>query len=211
MRGRRNLSQLLPFSPVVFWLLASSLARRPTEPCLPAGQGAGNSRRKSATKERRREIPAPQAPTKEGLDGVERTPRIRRTATRKRRRQTGPGSPELCDGAPWTQQPAAKRTPIHWLKHSGNQGEPCEPAFALGLVRLGWYGGIVPPGSPNPRRDILCQKERWTVGLRSFFTRRRAPAAAEPSAVLVATEREPLTPAQLADLEAAWAELQQAT
>jgi hypothetical protein len=48
------------------------------------------------------------------------------------------------------------------------------------------------------------------VGLRSFFTRRRAPAAAQPSAVVVATEREPLTPAQLADLEAAWAELQQA-
>jgi hypothetical protein len=80
----------------------------------------------------------------------------------------------------------------------------------LGLVRLGWYGGIVPPGSPNPRRDILCQKKRWTVGLQSFFTRRRTPAAAEPSAVVVATEREPLTPAQLADLEAAWAELQQA-
>ena len=48
------------------------------------------------------------------------------------------------------------------------------------------------------------------MGLRSFFTLRRAPAAAEPSAVVVATEREPLTPAQLADLEAAWAELQQA-
>ncbi|MFB8369593.1 hypothetical protein ACFC25_09530 [Pseudarthrobacter sp. NPDC055928] len=48
------------------------------------------------------------------------------------------------------------------------------------------------------------------MGLRSFFTRRRAPAAAEPSAVVVAPEREPLSPAQLADLEAAWAELQQA-
>lgn len=48
------------------------------------------------------------------------------------------------------------------------------------------------------------------MGLRSFFTRHRAPAAAEPSAVVVAPEREPLSPAQLADLEAAWAELQQA-
>ncbi|WP_248761484.1 hypothetical protein [Pseudarthrobacter sp. SSS035] len=48
------------------------------------------------------------------------------------------------------------------------------------------------------------------MGLRSFFTRRRAPAAAEPSAVVVAPAPEPLSPAQLADLEAAWAELQQA-
>lgn len=47
------------------------------------------------------------------------------------------------------------------------------------------------------------------MGLRSFFTRRRTPAAGESSAVVVATEREPLTPAQLADLEAAWAELRQ--
>ncbi len=49
------------------------------------------------------------------------------------------------------------------------------------------------------------------MGLRSFFTRRRAPAATQPSAVVVPTERKPLTPAQLADLEAAWAELQQAS
>lgn len=47
------------------------------------------------------------------------------------------------------------------------------------------------------------------MGLRSFFARRREPAAAESSAALVATEPEPLTPAQLADLEAAWAELRQ--
>ncbi|WP_244292673.1 hypothetical protein [[Micrococcus luteus] ATCC 49442] len=40
-----------------------------------------------------------------------------------------------------------------------------------------------------------------TVGLRSFFTRHRTPVAGESSAVVVATEREPLTPAQLADLE----------
>jgi hypothetical protein len=48
------------------------------------------------------------------------------------------------------------------------------------------------------------------VGLRSFFTRRRTPAAGESSAVVVAADREPLTPAQLADLEVAWAELRQA-
>ena len=38
---------------------------------------------------------------------------------------------------------------------------------------------------------------------------RRAPAVAESSAVVMSREREPLTPAQLADLVAAWAELQQ--
>jgi hypothetical protein len=48
------------------------------------------------------------------------------------------------------------------------------------------------------------------VGLRSFFTLRRTPTAAESSAGAVAAEREPLTPAQLADLERAWAELRQA-
>ena len=48
------------------------------------------------------------------------------------------------------------------------------------------------------------------MGLWDCFTRRRTPATGESSAVVVATEREPLTPAQLADLEVAWAELRQA-
>lgn len=48
------------------------------------------------------------------------------------------------------------------------------------------------------------------MGLRSFFTLRRTPAAAESSPAVVAPEREPLKPAQLADLEAAWVELRQA-
>ena len=43
----------------------------------------------------------------EGLEGPERARTIRRTAAKKRRRHTGPGGPELCDGTPWTQQPAA--------------------------------------------------------------------------------------------------------
>jgi len=55
---------------------------------LPAGQGTENLRRKSATKERRRGISGPQAPTKEGLEGPERARTIRRTAAKKRRRQT---------------------------------------------------------------------------------------------------------------------------
>jgi hypothetical protein len=49
------------------------------------------------------------------LDGVERTRTIRRTAAKRRRRQTGPRCPELCDGAPWTRQPAAKRTPDYMV------------------------------------------------------------------------------------------------
>lgn len=34
---------------------------------------------------------------------------------------SGWASPEFCDGHQWTQQPAAKRTPTHWLERSGNQ------------------------------------------------------------------------------------------
>lgn len=47
--------------------------------------------------------------------------------------------------------------------------------------------------------------------LRDLLGRRRTPAAAAGSfPVAVETERPPLTPAQLADLEEAWAELRQA-
>jgi len=48
--------------------------------------------------------------------------------------------------------------------------------------------------------------------LRDLLGRRRTPVAAEsiPVASPVETERPPLTPAQLADLEEAWAELHQA-
>jgi len=42
----------------------------------------------------------------------------------------GSGGSELCDDTPWTQQPAAKRTPTNWLKRSGNPCEPCEHAVA---------------------------------------------------------------------------------
>src|SRR6478735_11560834 len=64
--GAAQVTGQRPLSPVVFWLLASLLARRPTEPCLPAGQGAGNSRRKSATKERRRDISCTAGPDEGG-------------------------------------------------------------------------------------------------------------------------------------------------
>lgn len=48
--------------------------------------------------------------------------------------------------------------------------------------------------------------------LRDLFGRRRTPAAAEfvPGSSPVEAERPPLTPAERADLEEAWAELRQA-
>lgn len=51
------------------------------------------------------------------------------------------------------------------------------------------------------------------MGLREFFGRRRKPTAAEsfPAASATETQRAPLTPAQLADLEEAWVELRQAS
>jgi hypothetical protein len=51
------------------------------------------------------------------------------------------------------------------------------------------------------------------VGLGSFFIRRRTPVTEDSSPAAAAApkdEREPLTPAQLADLRKAWAELNQA-
>src|SRR6478609_2880336 len=104
-----------PLPPLLFWLLAKLAELWPTEACLPAGQGAGNSRRKSATKERRREIPAPQAPTKEGLDRPERTRTIRQDSSQNVEDRTGPGGPELCDGTPGPQQPAAPADARFWV------------------------------------------------------------------------------------------------
>jgi hypothetical protein len=71
----------LPLLPPLFWLLAKLAELWPTEACQPAGQGAEIFVRKSATQERRREIPAPQAPTKEGLDRSERTRTIRQDSS----------------------------------------------------------------------------------------------------------------------------------
>ena len=53
---------------------------------------------------------------------------------------------------------------------------------------------MLPTGQPLRRKTT-------TVGLRSLFTRRRTPASSSPA--VQAAAREPLTPAQLADLAAA--------
>src|SRR6478609_11151061 len=94
--GAAQVTGQLPLSPRCF-LVAGKLACSAADGALSTRRARGrkfpqgNQRRRSAAGT----FPAPLAPTKEGLDGVERTPRIRRTATKRRRRQTGPGS----DGA----------------------------------------------------------------------------------------------------------------
>jgi len=59
-----------------------------------------------------------QAPTQEGLDGVERTRKIRRTATKKRAafRNRGPGRAELAEPGPDPQQPATQWTPDNLVR-----------------------------------------------------------------------------------------------
>ena len=61
MLFRRDSNYFLS-SPVVFLLLAKLAELWPTVACLPTGQGVGNSRRKSATQERRSRFCGPQAP-----------------------------------------------------------------------------------------------------------------------------------------------------
>jgi hypothetical protein len=70
--GAAQVTGQLPFSPVV--LAAGEACGALADGGLSTlGQGSGNSRRKSATQERRREIPGTQAPEfTEGLDGPER-------------------------------------------------------------------------------------------------------------------------------------------
>jgi len=85
--GRPVVTGQLPLSPVVFWLLAELAELCPTQARLPArAKGreipGGNKR---GTSTGRKFLPL-QAPTKEGLDGVERARTIRRTAAKKRRR-----------------------------------------------------------------------------------------------------------------------------
>ena len=86
--GATNGDRPAPLSPRCFLAAGEACGAVPVQARLPAGQGTENLRRKSATKERRRRISGPQAPTTEGLEGPERARTIRRTAAKKRRRQT---------------------------------------------------------------------------------------------------------------------------
>jgi hypothetical protein len=76
---------------------------------LPAGQDTENLRKEISDAGAPEKTFPGRRPREErqGLEGPERARTIRRTAAKKRRRQEGSGGPELCDGTPWTQQPAA--------------------------------------------------------------------------------------------------------
>jgi hypothetical protein len=152
----------LPLSPVVFWLLASSLARRPTEPRLPLGKvgeiPGGNKRRRSAGGKFARRRPLEE---RQGLDGVERTPRIRRTATKRRRRQTGDDGQELCDG------PAAPNSRPRSGRPKGC--EPCEHDSLPGFHRnRSWFPGswagpahlVGTTGTNRDRRSVAGDHKR---------------------------------------------------
>ncbi|NIJ03377.1 hypothetical protein FHR86_003736 [Paenarthrobacter ilicis] len=96
----------------------------------------------------------------EGLDGVEWTPTIRRTATRKRRRQTGDDGQELCDG------PAAPnsrpRSEAEWTPERGASPAsmllPGSRASARGNPRPGL------PHAPGDQQPALVRKRRSVAG-----------------------------------------------
>ena len=122
-----------PLPPCCFgcWRSLRSCGRR--RPVYPQGKGreipGGNQRRRSAAGT----FPAPQAPTKEGLDRPERTRTIRQDSSQKAS-QTAQGQ-EVRSSAtapPGLNSRPRQRTSFNWLERSGNQGEPCEPAFHLG-------------------------------------------------------------------------------
>ena len=163
----------LPSPPDCF-LVAGKLACSAADGALSTRQGkeqeipGGNKRRRSAGGT----FPAPQAPTKEGLDGVERTPRIRRTATKNAcKQQVMTGRSSATD----RQHPTAGRAsgrPFNWLHR--NQGEPSEPArtpaavpWVLSAVRHGTDAAVVCQwcrnGGPPPGDDHLCRVplRRW--------------------------------------------------
>ena len=135
-----------PLPPLFFgcWRSLRSCGRR--RPVHPQGKGcaicAGNQRRRSAGAR----LCGPQAPTKEGLDGPERTRTIRRTAAKKRRRQTGPGCPEPCDGAHWTQQPAAPADARKHCPWTRGARPTCGQAVAgWGPLWTGGCGALLTP------------------------------------------------------------------
>jgi hypothetical protein len=102
--GRLVVTGQLPFSPRCFLAAGGACGAVPDgSPSTRKGKGreipGGNKRGTSAG----RTFPGLQAPTKEGLEGVERARTIRRTAARKRRRHTrarGSGALRRCPLAP---------------------------------------------------------------------------------------------------------------
>ena len=131
-------------------MVAGKLACSAADGALSTRQGkeqeipGGNKRRRSAGGT----FPAPQAPTKEGLDGVERTPRIRRTATKNAcKQQVMTGRSSATDRQHPTVGRASGR-PFNWLHR--NQGEPSEPARTPN--KLPYLVALAPVGRVNGRK-----------------------------------------------------------
>jgi hypothetical protein len=137
--GRPVVTGQFPFPPL-FWLLAKLAELWPTEACLPAGQGAGNSRRKSATKERRRDTSCPAGPDEGGARraGADTyNPTGQQPKRRGQNRARGGGALRSRN---WTQQPAAPADALL-------PGEPCEHAAAPpDLLSFPWLRRPRAPG-----------------------------------------------------------------
>jgi hypothetical protein len=72
-------------SPPLFWLLAKLAELWPTEACLPVRARGGNLRKEISDEGAPSKNSSPQAPTKEELDGPERTRTIRQDSSKNRR------------------------------------------------------------------------------------------------------------------------------
>jgi len=151
-----------------------------TRRARPGKSSKGNKGRRSAGED----FPGRRPRRNEGARGAGTGTYNPKDSSQKCRRQTGPGGPELCDGARWTQQPAApadalqlvearprQRTPFNWLKRSGNQGEHCEPALSLSC----------PETTQRHHQPLAC--------------RRRPPAGHLTAAGLAVRRRRPPTKA----------------
>ena len=77
---------------------------------------------------------------------------IRRTAAKNVVDTSGPGGPELCDGAPRAKEPAAQRTPDSWLERQRKPGAvgvvptggQVEPSVQLKAVPIGCNAAVNP-------------------------------------------------------------------
>jgi hypothetical protein len=165
--GATNGDRPAPLSPRCFWLLAKLAELCPCRPVYPQGKArkifGGNQRRRSAGED----FCGPQAPTKEGLEGPERARTIRRTAAKKRRRHPGPGGPELCDGAPWTQQPAAPADAHQLVEAQRKPGRALRACTST--------PGNGQPTTTSPR--LAAGGRRPAPGSAGWAVRRRRPPA----------------------------------
>ena len=108
--------------PVVFWLLASSLAQRPTEACLPFRARLGkNVEEISAAPEHLFPGAGPDAGGARRGGAVAHNPEDSNQKTRKRFSKSRGGHGGACDSRDHPQQSDAQRTPISGLRASEYQ------------------------------------------------------------------------------------------